>query len=459
MFFSNSLIPLLLPIAYILVQVEILINIVRNEITNPSLCIEVAENIQPLMKCVCDEEKKQLFQSDVHWENTVGLVLGRLSTALVSKNIESTHVLLKNEGEKVIRKMLQRDIKDAQHFQSTILSDLSRIVFHFKDGIPEDGMPMPNDTMFAYAFEAGLLQMCLKNLVRFSNTGNDEALMVSLDFILSGAIAVMFNDKSSKAIAKVYADVVLAVKEPDVRALEKNSKYAKVVKQVLHILGTNIESLNKTTDGAGHIICNTCKVNLEVEGRAIKRCGGCKKVTYCSVECQKADWKAHKEHCRKRIVDPSKHNVVNLGSAPLASHEKMAVHSENVLQAAQAVFNEGIIGWLKQANADGLNILDCLIIIDFREHLPHASVMTQEEFIGHDDYWGGVEPCPPQMKSFLKDHHAKMTKKGSLLAFCLTLPPRDKALASGRGSLAVTPAPFGGHFFPGGWPAYQASLR
>jgi len=249
-FFVPPLIPL---IAYmILVQVEILINIVRNEATNPSLCIEVAENIQPLMKCVCDEEKKQLFKSDLHWENTVGLVLGRLSTALVSKNIECTHVLLKNEGGEVIRKMLQRDIKDAQHFQSTILSDLSRIVFHFKDGIPEDGMPMPNDTMFAYAFEAGLLQTCLKNLVRFSNTGNDEALMMSLDFILSGAIAVMFDDKSSKAIAKVYADVVLAVKDPEVRALEKNSKYAKVVKQVLHILGTNIESLNKTTDGRGY---------------------------------------------------------------------------------------------------------------------------------------------------------------------------------------------------------------
>ena len=255
----------------------------------------------------------------------------------------------------------------------------------------------------------------------------------------------------------MYADVVLAVKDPDVRALD-NSKYDKVVKMVLHILGTNIESLNKTMDGEGYIICNTCKMNLEVEGCPVKRCGGCKKVTYCSVDCQKTDWKAHKEHCRKRIVDPSKHDVVNFG-APTSSQEKMSIHSENVLQAAEAVFNKGVVGWLHHANQDGLNILDCLIIIDFRNHLPHTRVLTEEEFLGNDhDYWGG-QPCPQQMRTYLEDHHAKMTAKGILLDLCLTIPPRDQPLSAGRGSVAVTPAPFSGDFYPGGWPAYQASLR
>lgn len=40
---------------------------------------------------------------------------------------------------------------------------------------------------------------------------------------------------------------------------------------------------------------------------------------------------------------------MNIGSKT-ASHEKMAIHSENALQAAQAIFNKGIIGWLHQAN-------------------------------------------------------------------------------------------------------------
>ena len=134
------------------------------------------------------------------------------------------------QNKSKVDELIQKDMTDVQTFKSTIES-LSRIVFLYKDGATyaEGVMPMPNDTMFAYAFEAGLLQMCLKNLVRFSNAGNDEALMKPLDFILRGAIAVMFNDESSKAIANVYGDVVMAVKDPDVRALE-NSKYDKVVK-------------------------------------------------------------------------------------------------------------------------------------------------------------------------------------------------------------------------------------
>jgi hypothetical protein len=29
------------------------------------------------------------------------------------------------------------------------------------------------------------------------------------------------------------------------------------------------------------------------------KCSSCKKITYCSKECQKADYKRHKEHCVK----------------------------------------------------------------------------------------------------------------------------------------------------------------
>jgi hypothetical protein len=42
--------------------------------------------------------------------------------------------------------------------------------------------------------------------------------------------------------------------------------------------------------------CDGCR-----EGRAIeelKRCGGCRRVSYCSIECQRAHWNAHKPHCK-----------------------------------------------------------------------------------------------------------------------------------------------------------------
>ena len=77
----------------------------------------------------------------------------------------------------------------------------------------------------------------------------------------------------------------------------------------------------------------------------------------------KEHWPQHKEHCRKNIVDPETHTVVEAGAKGVAGKEKLASHSENVLQAAQAVFNTKIQGLLMQANARNLQILDCIVVI------------------------------------------------------------------------------------------------
>ena len=39
--------------------------------------------------------------------------------------------------------------------------------------------------------------------------------------------------------------------------------------------------------------CELCRKDLEV----IKKCGKCKNTVYCSVECQRKDWKNHKQNC------------------------------------------------------------------------------------------------------------------------------------------------------------------
>eukprot|EP00820_Chromera_velia_P015276 Cvel_5926.t1-p1 / transcript=Cvel_5926.t1 / gene=Cvel_5926 / organism=Chromera_velia_CCMP2878 / gene_product=SET domain-containing protein 14, putative / transcript_product=SET domain-containing protein 14, putative / location=Cvel_scaffold283:75010-76356(-) / protein_length=202 / sequence_SO=supercontig / SO=protein_coding / is_pseudo=false len=36
------------------------------------------------------------------------------------------------------------------------------------------------------------------------------------------------------------------------------------------------------------------------EGTELKKCGQCKNREYCSVECQKVDWKTHKELCKAK---------------------------------------------------------------------------------------------------------------------------------------------------------------
>ena len=46
-----------------------------------------------------------------------------------------------------------------------------------------------------------------------------------------------------------------------------------------------------------HLKCTNCgKLGKKV---ACKKCGGCQKVYYCSAECQKSDWVAHKPNCKK----------------------------------------------------------------------------------------------------------------------------------------------------------------
>lgn len=37
----------------------------------------------------------------------------------------------------------------------------------------------------------------------------------------------------------------------------------------------------------------------ETETLKLKRCGACKKIKYCSGECQKKDWHTHKQTCGK----------------------------------------------------------------------------------------------------------------------------------------------------------------
>jgi hypothetical protein len=47
--------------------------------------------------------------------------------------------------------------------------------------------------------------------------------------------------------------------------------------------------------GGSSKTCRSCGVAPE----KLMACSSCKKVRYCSRECQKADWKRHKEECGK----------------------------------------------------------------------------------------------------------------------------------------------------------------
>ncbi|KAF2135416.1 uncharacterized protein K452DRAFT_239420, partial [Aplosporella prunicola CBS 121167] len=48
----------------------------------------------------------------------------------------------------------------------------------------------------------------------------------------------------------------------------------------------------------GDQVCWNCGVSKGTGGKELQRCSRCQKARYCSVECQRVDWKAHKASCK-----------------------------------------------------------------------------------------------------------------------------------------------------------------
>ena len=48
------------------------------------------------------------------------------------------------------------------------------------------------------------------------------------------------------------------------------------------------------------LTCHNCRKGASrADGIVLKRCSGCRIVSYCSRECQKLDWLQHKMECKK----------------------------------------------------------------------------------------------------------------------------------------------------------------
>ena len=57
--------------------------------------------------------------------------------------------------------------------------------------------------------------------------------------------------------------------------------------------------------------------DVSVQSAKLKSCARCRKVAYCSVECQTADWKAwHKAECGKRLEVGERFLLSSLSSRP-----------------------------------------------------------------------------------------------------------------------------------------------
>ncbi|KAF9521804.1 hypothetical protein CPB83DRAFT_840988 [Crepidotus variabilis] len=68
--------------------------------------------------------------------------------------------------------------------------------------------------------------------------------------------------------------------------------------------------------------CHICAAHICPDGRKLKACGGCRCILYCSVYCQKANWKSHKPICAfnrntriNAIITPFGYDQVSVNSA------------------------------------------------------------------------------------------------------------------------------------------------
>lgn len=60
-------------------------------------------------------------------------------------------------------------------------------------------------------------------------------------------------------------------------------------------MGTGLRSLDKVRKDAE--VCDACGKSQALLSEKLKKCQGCKVTSYCSKNCQKKAWKAHKKFC------------------------------------------------------------------------------------------------------------------------------------------------------------------
>lgn len=55
-----------------------------------------------------------------------------------------------------------------------------------------------------------------------------------------------------------------------------------------------------------NIVCSSC----ELESPSLKKCSGCLTVSYCSLDCQKLDWKTHKSICKTKQKENKQNELI-----------------------------------------------------------------------------------------------------------------------------------------------------
>jgi len=131
------------------------------------------------------------------------------------------------------------------------------------------------------------------NLIYRSKKQGDITICTNLDTLL-GLIEVYGNANKNTQLT-IYKDALKIISEIELiddLTVEDGYRLIMAVRSVIvlqHLIA-------KTTIVVTFVTCSTCK-KADVDS-SFKKCGGCKKVYYCSSECNKVAWEEHKKVCR-----------------------------------------------------------------------------------------------------------------------------------------------------------------
>ncbi|KAK0462932.1 uncharacterized protein EV420DRAFT_1639020 [Desarmillaria tabescens] len=122
----------------------------------------------------------------------------------------------------------------------------------------------------------------------------------------------------------------------------------------------------------------------------VRRCGGCETVFYCSVECQKQDWKYHREICRLCF------RAVNKDGLPLPMSLRNQLF---VIFYVQSDIDKDTLASLRQKYLDdhpGAEAHKLVAALDYTKIVPELDIRYADEY-RHEDHL---------------DHYVKVCKDG-----------------------------------------------
>ena len=290
---------------------------------------------------------------------------------------------------------------------------------------------MACDTEVSYAVRTGLIELCLQSLAK------SNAYVPTIDSLLSAVGMTALQPKTLKAIKKQASLIRQAL-----HAFRGRVPQAQVdhVRGLLDKASLSTLSATETDLHRDMQACRWCLTTLEKADA--KKCAGCKRASYCSRDCQVRDWKqgSHKLDCKSMRTSDLKHLDAGLSKKEAKRALKL---EENLSMSGNVLFSNNIPNILLQASARGVNILECIIALDFRELKPKIEIMSREEFLG------GLQGDPEQL-----DHSKRILKRnfsnGALTCVCITYVgegcetliktfPQDAAPTSPFGTRRLSP--------------------